>query len=70
MVKVSSSSPFLRFLSMGVFAVIDGLPFTSISQGLRFESSIISKPYSSKHLLSLEITFEVAIRVLMMSSWI
>lgn len=44
MVSVSSSNPFLRFLSMGVLAVIDGLPLISISQGLRLESNMISNP--------------------------
>ncbi len=69
-VKVSSRSPSLRFLSIGVLAVIEGLPFTSISHGFKLLSSIISNPYNSKHLLSVTITFEVAIKVLITSYWI
>lgn len=44
MVSVSSRRPFLRLRSIGVLAVMEGLPLISMSQGLRLESSMISKP--------------------------
>ena len=42
--RVSSRSPFLSALSIGVLAVMEGLPLISISQGLRLASNMISKP--------------------------
>jgi len=55
---------------MGVLAVMEGLPLISINQGFKLASSITSNPYSSKHLLSFDITLLVAISVLMASYWI
>ena len=68
MVRVSSKRFFFKWASVGVLAVIDGLPFTSINHGFRWESIITSKPYNSKHLLSFCIILDVAMRVLMTSS--
>lgn len=46
MVKTSSIIPHFICLSWGVLALIEGLPLTSISQGLKLSSIRISKPYS------------------------
>ena len=44
MVSASSKRPFLSLRSMGVLAVMDGLPLISMSQGLRLASNMTSKP--------------------------
>ena len=65
--NTSSKTPTFSYLSYLVLAVIEGLPFTSINQGLKSLSISTSNPYKAKHLLSCTIIWDPALKVLIIS---